>query len=278
MGMSFAFTGAGSDDAESIRTIHRALDLGVNFIDTAEVYGPYVNEELVGKAIKDRRDEVVLATKFGMISHTGRDQGQLDSSPASIRTAVEGSLRRLGTDHIDLYYQHRVDPNTPIEDTIGTVAELIAEGKVRHIGLSEAWVDTIRRAHAVHPITALQSEYSLWTRDQEPEVLPLLRELGIGFVPYSPLGQGLSDGHHPLDGPVRRDRLPRHQSAVHRRELRAQPGHRRRGAGGGRRRRSHSGSSRAGLAAGEGRRHRPDPRHPSGSPGSRRTRPPTASC
>ena len=194
MGMSFAFTGAGSDDAESIRTIHRALDLGVNFIDTAEVYGPYVNEELVGKAIKGRRDDVVLATKFGMISHTGREQGQLDSSPASIRTAVEGSLRRLDTDHIDLYYQHRVDPDTPIEDTIGTVAELIAEGKVRHIGLSEAWVDTIRRAHAVHPITALQSEYSLWTRDQEPEVLPLLRELGIGFVPYSPLGKGFLTG------------------------------------------------------------------------------------
>src|SRR6478735_5244860 len=194
MGMSFAFTGAGSDDAESIRTIHRALELGVNFIDTAEVYGPYVNEELVGKAIKGRRDEVILATKFGMISHTGREQGQLDSSPASIRTAVEGSLRRLDTDHIDLYYQHRVDPKTPIEDTIGTVAELIGEGKVRHLGLSEAWVDTIRRAHAVHPITALQSEYSLWTRDQEPEVLPLLRELGIGFVPYSPLGHGFLTG------------------------------------------------------------------------------------
>ncbi len=205
MGMSFAFTGAGSDDAESIRTIHRALDLGVNFIDTAEVYGPYVNEELVGKAIKGRRDDVVLATKFGMISHSGREQGQLDSSPASIRTAVEGSLRRLDTDHIDLYYQHRVDPNTPIEDTIGAVAELIAEGKVRHIGLSEAWVETIRRAHAVHPITALQSEYSLWTRDQEPEVLPLLRELGIGFVPVLAARQGLPDGHHPFDRPVRRE-------------------------------------------------------------------------
>ena len=223
MGMSFAFTGAGSDDAESIRTIHRALDLGVNFIDTAEVYGPYVNEELVGKAIKGRRDDVVLATKFGMISHTGREQGQLDSSPASIRTAVEGSLKRLGTDRIDLYYQHRVDPNTPIEDTIGAVAELIAEGKVRHIGLSEAWVDTIRRAHAVHPITALQSEYSLWTRDQEPEVLPLLRELGIGFVPYSPLGKGFLTGTIRSTDQFDEDRLPRHQSPLHRRELPAQP-------------------------------------------------------
>jgi aryl-alcohol dehydrogenase-like predicted oxidoreductase len=194
MGMSHGYTGAGSDDDESIRTIHRALDLGVNLIDTAEIYGPYVNEELVGRAIKGRRGEVVLATKFGLVSHAGAGPWHLDSSPANIRTAVEGSLRRLGTDHVDLYYQHRVDPGTPIEDTIGAVAELVAEGKVRHIGLSEAWVDTIRRAHAVHPIAALQSEYSLWTRDQEPEVLPLLRELGIGFVPYSPLGKGFLTG------------------------------------------------------------------------------------
>ena len=194
MGMSHGYTGAGTDDDESIRTIHRALDLGVNFIDTAEIYGPYVNEELVGRALKDRRDDVVLATKFGLVSHAGQGPWNRDSSPANIRTAVEGSLRRLGTDRIDLYYQHRVDPNTPIEDTVGAVAELISEGKVRHIGLSEAWVSTIRRAHAVHPITALQSEYSLWTRDQEPEVLPLLRELGIGFVPYSPLGKGFLTG------------------------------------------------------------------------------------
>jgi aryl-alcohol dehydrogenase-like predicted oxidoreductase len=194
MGMSHGYTGAGTDDDESIRTIHRALDLGVNFIDTAEIYGPYVNEELVGRALKDRRDDVVLATKFGLVSHAGQGPWNLDSSPANIRTAVEGSLKRLGTDRIDLYYQHRVDPNTPIEDTVGAVAELISEGKVRHIGLSEAWVSTIRRAHAVHPITALQSEYSLWTRDQEPEVLPLLRELGIGFVPYSPLGKGFLTG------------------------------------------------------------------------------------
>ncbi|GAB2802003.1 aldo/keto reductase [Actinoallomurus bryophytorum] len=192
MGMSGAYTGAGDDDAESIRTIHRALELGVTLLDTAEVYGPYVNEELLGRALKGRRDQAVLATKFGMISHTGGTG--LDSSPANVRAAVEGSLRRLGTDHIDLYYQHRVDPDTPIEDTIGVLADLVAEGKIRHIGLSEAGPATIRRAHAVHPITALQSEYSLWTRDSEPETLPLLRELGIGFVAYSPLGRGFLTG------------------------------------------------------------------------------------
>ena len=194
MGMSAFYTGAGSDDAESIRTIHRAFDLGVTHIDTAEIYGPFTNEELVGQAIKGRRDEVVLATKFGLVSHAGGGPGMLDSSPANIRTAVEGSLRRLGTDHIDLYYQHRVDPNTPIEDTVGALAELVAEGKVRHIGLSEAGPATIRRAHAVHPIAALQTEYSLWTRDVEAELLPLLRELGIGLVPYSPLGHGFLTG------------------------------------------------------------------------------------
>jgi aryl-alcohol dehydrogenase-like predicted oxidoreductase len=196
MGMSGSY-GAAPDETESIRTIHRALDLGVTLLDTAEVYGPYHNEELVGRAIKGRRDEVVLATKFGFISHTGRAPGTLDSSPASVRAAVEGSLTRLGTDHIDLYYQHRVDPATPIEDTIGALAELVAEGKIRHIGLSEAWTGTIRRAHAVHPITALQSEYSLWTRDPEEEVLPVLRELSIGFVPYSPLGRGFLTGEVP---------------------------------------------------------------------------------
>jgi aryl-alcohol dehydrogenase-like predicted oxidoreductase len=195
MGMSAAYTGAGTDDAESIRTIHRALDLGVTLIDTAEIYGPFTNEELVGQAIKDRRDDVVLATKFGFYSHAGGGAGHLDSRPANIRSAVEGSLRRLDTDHIDLYYQHRVDPNTPIEETVGALAELVTQGKVRHIGLSEAWVGTIRRAHAVHPVTALQSEYSLWTRDPETEVLPLLRELGIGFVAYSPLGRGFFGGN-----------------------------------------------------------------------------------
>jgi aryl-alcohol dehydrogenase-like predicted oxidoreductase len=192
MGMSVAYAGAGSDDAESIRTIHRAIDLGVTLIDTAEVYGPYVNEELVARALPGRRDQVVLATKFGLISHTGR--GGLDSSPASIRVAVDGSLQRLGTDHIDLYYQHRLDRGTPIEDTIGALAELVAAGKIRHIGLSEVGVNTIRRAHTVHPITAVQSEYSLWTRDPEDGVLDVLRELGIGFVAYSPLGRGFLAG------------------------------------------------------------------------------------
>lgn len=187
MGMSHGYTGAGADDAESVRTIHRALELGVTLIDTAEVYGPYTNEELVGRALKGRRDQVVLATKFGLISHTGR-QGGTDSSPANVRAAVEGSLKRLGTDHIDLYYQHRVDAGTPIEDTVGCLAELVAEGKIGHIGLSEAGPDTIRRAHAVHPVTAVQSEYSLFTRDPEARVLPVLRELNIGFVPFSPSG------------------------------------------------------------------------------------------
>jgi aryl-alcohol dehydrogenase-like predicted oxidoreductase len=193
MGMSHGYTGAGSDDAESIRTIHRALDLGVTLIDTAEIYGPFSNEELVGKAIKGQRDKVVLATKFGLVAHDGRGPWTRDSSPDNIRIAVGGSLRRLGTDHIDLYYQHRVDPHTPIEDTMGALAGLVQQGKVRYVGLSEAWIDTVRRAHAVHPVTALQSEYSLWTRDQE-QILPVLRELGIGLVAYSPLGHGFLTG------------------------------------------------------------------------------------
>jgi aryl-alcohol dehydrogenase-like predicted oxidoreductase len=194
MGMSAFYSGASTDDAESIRAIHRALDLGVTHLDTAEIYGPFINEELVGRALRGRRDQVVLATKFGMFSHSGGGAYVLDSSPANVRTAVEGSLKRLGTDYIDLYYQHRVDPGTPIEETIGTLAELVAEGKVRHIGLSEAGAETIRRAHAVHPVAALQTEYSLWTRDVEPELLPLLRALGIGLVPYSPLGHGFLTG------------------------------------------------------------------------------------
>ncbi|MFI9365243.1 aldo/keto reductase [Kitasatospora sp. NPDC053057] len=193
MGMSHGYTGAGTDDDQSIRTIHRALELGVTFIDTAEVYGPYTNEELVGRALKGRRDQVVLATKFGLISHTGRP-GPTDSGPANVRAAVEGSLTRLGTDRIDLYYQHRVDPGAPIEETVGALAELVTEGKIRHIGLSEAGPDTIRRAHAVHPVTAVQSEYSLFTRDPEAHVLPVLRELNIGFVPFSPLGRGFLTG------------------------------------------------------------------------------------
>jgi aryl-alcohol dehydrogenase-like predicted oxidoreductase len=199
MGMSAFYTGAGRGDAESIRTIRRAVDLGVTHLDTAEVYGPYVNEELVGRALRGRRDEVVLATKFGLVSHTGRPGP--DSTPASIRAAVDGSLRRLGTDHIDLYYQHRVDPDVPIEETVGALSELVTAGKVRHIGLSEAAAATIRRAHAVHPVAAVQTEYSLWTRDPEVDVLPTLRELGIGLVPYAPLGHGFLTGRiRSLDG------------------------------------------------------------------------------
>jgi len=194
MAMSGYYLDASSSDAESIRTIRRALELGVTFFDTAEIYGPFVNEELLARALAGRRDDVVLATKFGFVSHAGGGPGVLDSRPANVRAAVEGSLKRLGTDRIDLYYQHRVDPDTSIEETVGALAELVTEGKVLHIGLSEAGPDTIRRAHAVHPITALQTEYSLWTRDPEAELLPLLRELGIGFVPYSPLGHGFLTG------------------------------------------------------------------------------------
>jgi len=195
MAMSGYYLDPDSSDAESIRTIQRALALGVTHIDTAEIYGPYANEELVGRALKGRRDEAVVATKFGLVSHSGEGPGALDSSAANIRTAIEGSLKRLETDRIDLYYQHRVDPNTPIEDTVGALAELVDEGKVLHIGLSEAGPETIRRAHAVHPIAAVQTEYSLWTRDPQSEPLPLLRELGIGFVPYSPLGHGFLAGN-----------------------------------------------------------------------------------
>jgi aryl-alcohol dehydrogenase-like predicted oxidoreductase len=194
MGMSAYYSGAGSDDAESVRTIHRALDLGINFIDTAEVYGPYINEELVGRALKGRRDRVVLATKFGLISHRNGDAPGVDSSPENIRVAIEGSLRRLGTDYIDLYYQHRVDPATPIEETVGALSELVKGGKVMAIGLSEAAPESIRRAHAVHPVTALETEYSLWTRDPEDEILPTVRRLSIGFVAYSPLGRGFLTG------------------------------------------------------------------------------------
>lgn len=199
MGMSAFYTGKDESEEGSIRTIRRALDLGVTHLDTAEVYGRGANEALLGRAVKGRRDEVVLATKFGLASHMGRPGA--DSTPANVRLAVEASLRRLGTDHIDLYYQHRVDPDTPIEDTVGALADLVTQGKVRYVGLSEAGPATIRRAHAVHPVAAVQSEYSLWTRDPEAEVLPVLRELGIGLVPYSPLGHGFLTGNiRSLDG------------------------------------------------------------------------------
>ena len=184
--------GAARDD-ESIATIHRAIDLGVTFFDTAEVYGPFANERLLGEAIKGRRDGLVIATKFAM-KYEGEAIVGLDGSPANARRACEGSLQRLGVDVIDLFYQHRVDPNVPIEETVGGMAELVKEGKVRHIGLSEAGPQTIRRAASVHPIAALQSEYSLWERDVEDGILPLCRELGIGFVPYSPLGRGFLTG------------------------------------------------------------------------------------
>jgi aryl-alcohol dehydrogenase-like predicted oxidoreductase len=191
MGMSQSYGEA--DEAESLGTIDRALELGVTFLDTAEVYGPFANEELLGRALAGRRDRVVLATKFGWRIEAGKSVG-LDSRPGHVREAVEGSLRRLRTDRIDLLYQHRVDPAVPIEDTVGAMADLVREGKVRFLGLSEAGARTIRRAHAVHPISALQSEYSLWERNLEPEIVPLLRELGIGLVPFSPLGRGFLTG------------------------------------------------------------------------------------
>jgi aryl-alcohol dehydrogenase-like predicted oxidoreductase len=192
MGMSQSY-GPG-DEQESIATIHRALDLGVTFLDTADVYGPHVNEELVGRAIRDRREEVFLATKFGLVDDSGTGARGIDGSPAHVREACDASLRRLGVDTIDLYYLHRVDPRTPIEETVGAMAKLVNEGRVRHIGLSEVSVSTLRRAHAVHPITAVQSEYSLWTRDPETGILDACRELGVGFVPFSPLGRGFLSG------------------------------------------------------------------------------------
>src|SRR4051812_14243086 len=192
MGMS-EFYGDGDDD-ESIKVIHRALELGVTLLDTADMYGPFTNERLVGRAIADRRDDVVLATKFGNVRGENGERLGIDGSPEYVRNACDASLQRLGVDHIDLYYQHRVDQSVPIEETVGAMAELVQQGKVKHLGLSEASAQTIRRAHAVHPITALQTEYSLWTRDPEDQVLPTIRELGIGFVAYSPLGRGFLTG------------------------------------------------------------------------------------
>ena len=197
MGMS-AFYGS-TDEVEGVETIRRALELGVDFIDTAQLYGPLTNESLVGRAVAGRRDEYVIATKFnrrtdGTVPGDMSTLGPQDGSAAHVRSSIEGSLRRLGTDYVDLYYQHRVDPNVPIEETVGAMAELVADGKIRHIGLSEAAADTIRRANAVHPITAVQTEYSLWSRDPEDDVLPTCRELGIGFVAYSPLGRGFLAG------------------------------------------------------------------------------------
>jgi aryl-alcohol dehydrogenase-like predicted oxidoreductase len=195
MGMSDFYTGSGQDDDQSLRVLGRALDIGVTFFDTSDMYGPHTNEILVGKALKRAPDDVVLATKFGVVRDPDDPSRRgVDGSPAYVRRSIEGSLRRLGRDHVDLYYLHRVDPATPIEETVGAMAQLVTEGKVRYLGLSEAAPDTIRRANAVHPITAVQTEYSLWTRDPEQEVLPTVRELGIGFVPYSPLGRGFLTG------------------------------------------------------------------------------------
>ena len=214
MGMSQSY-GPG-DESESVATIHRALDLGVNFLDTADIYGPHTNEELVGRAVRGRREEVFLATKFGLVVDSVTGARGIDGSPAHVREACAASLRRLGVDTIDLYYLHRVDPKTPIEETVGALAELVDEGRVRHIGLSEVSAATLRRAHRVHPITAVQSEYSLWTRDPEDGILDACRELGVGFVPFSPLGRGFFSGKLRSTEPLREDdfrrTLPRFQA------------------------------------------------------------------
>jgi aryl-alcohol dehydrogenase-like predicted oxidoreductase len=222
MGMS-EFYGSG-DEPESIATIHRAIDLGITFFDTADVYGPHKNEELVGRALRGHRDHVIIATKFGILRDPAKPEFRGTSGkPDYVKSSCEGSLRRLGISCIDLYYQHRMDPDTPIEETIGAMADLVRQGKIRYLGLSEANAETIRRAHAVHPITALQSEYSLWTRDHEKEILPLCRELGIGFVPYSPLGRGFLTGkiQKPEDLPENdfRRTVPRFQGENFQRNL-----------------------------------------------------------
>ena len=259
MGMS-EFYGRADED-EAIATIHRALELGVSFLDTADMYGPFTNEKLVGRAIADRREQVVLATKFGNERKEDGSWVGINGKPEYVRSACEASLKRLGVDHIDLYYQHRVDKSVPIEDTVGAMAELVSEGKVRYLGLSEASPQTIRRAHAVHPISALQTEYSLWSRDPEEAILPTVRELGIGFVAYSPLGRGFLSGKYKKPEDLPEDDFRRHHPRFPGRELPEEPraggahrGDRRREAGHGR-------TARARLGAQPGRGHRADPGH-----------------
>ena len=258
MGLSFGL-GTPVETPEAVKLIRAAHERGVTFFDTAEVYGPFTNEEVVGEALEAVRDEVVIATKFGFV--TGQGLGGLNSRPENIRAVAEASLKRLRTDRIDLFYQHRVDPNVPIEDVAGAVRDLIAEGKVKHFGLSEAGVQTIRRAHAVQPVSALQSEYSLWWREPEAEILPTLEELGIGFVPFSPLGKGFPDRRDQCGHRVRQERLPQLRPALRRRGPPREPGP---GRPAGRDRRGqgrHPRPDRHRLAAGPEALDRADPRH-----------------
>ncbi len=258
MGMSQSYGPA--DEEELIATLNRAIELGVTFFDTAEVYGPFKNEELVGEVLKPHRDKVMIATKFGFRIEGGKSVG-VDSRPAHIREAVEASLRRLQTDYIDLLYQHRVDPAVPMEDVAGTVADLVSKGKVRYFGLSEAGEDAIRRAHATHPVAALQSEYSLWERNLEARIIPLLRELGIGLVPFAPLGRGFLTGNVKRAEEYPENDHRQRRPALPGRKLRHQHARRRDFAERGQSERREAGADRARMALGQGRRHRAHSRH-----------------